>query len=188
MNSKNIGLPRMSRFFRYVAALGLILLTWGMPRVVRAQSECKVAFEANDKLTTTPHHGFTTRSRVSKADKPEPMEDIFVGGVYYTQYRGKWVKSPMTAEDRKKQQEENRKTAKNTSCRHLRDELVNGEAAAVYKVHSETEDSKVDSQIWISNAKGLILREEADLDASGDKMHMVTRFEYSNVTAPKISP
>jgi len=188
MNSKNIGLARMICFFRRVAALGLFLVMCGMPRVARAQIECKVAFEANDKLITTPHHGFTTRSAVSKADEPEPMEDTFVGGVYYIQYRGKWIKSPMTAEQRKQQQEENRKNAKNTSCRHLRDEPVNGEAAAVYKVHSETEDTKADSLIWISNSKGLILREEEDLDAGGDRMHMVTRFEYSNVTAPKVSP
>jgi len=188
MDSKKIGLARMSRCFRCVAALGLFLLLCGMPRVARAQSECKAAFEANDKLITTPHHGFTTRSAVSKADKPEPMENIFVGGVYYIQHRGKWMKSPMTAEQMKQQQEENRKNAKNTSCRYVRDEPVNGEAAAVYKVHSETEDTKSDSLIWISNAKGLILREEEDLDAGGDKMHMVTRFEYSNVTAPKVSP
>jgi len=188
MNSKNIGLARMICFFRRVAALGLLLLLWGMPRVARAQNECKAAFEANDKLLTTPHHGFTTRSAVSQADKPELMENIFVGGVYYIQHRGKWIKSPMTAEQMKQQQEENRKNAKNVSCKHVRDELVNGEAAAVYKVHSETEDTKSDSLIWISNAKGLILREDEDLDAGGDKMHMVTRFEYSNVTAPKLSP
>jgi hypothetical protein len=188
MNSKNIGWARMIFSFRCVAALGLFLLLCGMPRVVRAQSECKAAFEANDKLLTTPHHGFTTRSAVSKGDKPEPMENIFVGGVYYVQIRGKWVKSPMTAEQMKQQQEENRKNAKNVSCKHVRDEVVNGEAAAVYKVHSETEDTKSDSLIWISNAKGLILREEEDLDAGGDKMHIVTRFEYSNVTAPKVAP
>ncbi len=188
MNSKNIGWARMICFFRRVAALGLLLLLWGMPRVVRAQSECKLVYDAVDKLNVTPHHGFTTRSQVSNADKPETMEGIFVGGVYYVQIRGKWVKSPMTAAQMKQQEEENRKDAKNVSCRHLRDELVSGEAAAVYKVHSETEDTKADSLIWISNSKGLILREEEDLDAGGDKMHMVTRFEYSNVTAPKVSP
>ena len=188
MNFKNVGLARMICFIRYAAPLGLLLLLWGMPRVARAQSECKAAFEANDKLLTTPHHGFITRSAVSKADKPELMENIFVGGVYYVQIRAKWVKSPMTAEQMKQQQEENRKNAKNVSCKHVRDEPVNGEAAAVYKVHSETEDAKSDSLIWISNAKGLILREDEDLDAGGDKMHMVTRFEYSNVTAPKLSP
>jgi cytochrome c556 len=188
MNSKNIGWARMICSFRYVAALGLLLLLWGMPRVARAQNECKAAFEANDKLLTTPHHGFITRSAVSKADKPELMENIFVGGVYYVQIRGKWVKSPMTAEQMKQQQEENRKNAKNVSCKHVRDEPVNGEAAAVYKVHSETEDTKADAQIWISNSKGLILRQEEDLDLGGDKMHVVTRFEYGNITAPKVSP
>ena len=188
MNAKNIGLARMICSFRCVAALGLFLLLCGMPRVVRAQSECKVAYDAGDKLNATPHHGFTTRSRVSNADKPETMEGIFVGGVYYVQSRGKWVKSPMTAEQMKQQEEENRKNAKNTSCKHVRDELVNGEAAAVYKVHSETEDTKADAQIWISNSKGLILREEEDLDTDGEKMHIVTRFEYSNVAAPKLSP
>ena len=185
---ENIGRAKMICSFRYVGALGLLLLVWGMPRVARAQSECKLVYDAVDKLNVTPHHGFTTRSRVSDADKPETMEGIFVGGVYYVQIRGKWVKSPMTAEQMKQQEEENRKDAKNVSCKHLRDELVSGEAAAVYKVHSETEDTKADSQIWISNSKGLILRQEEDLNTGGEKMHIVTRFEYSNVAAPKLSP
>jgi hypothetical protein len=44
---------------------------------------------------------------------------------------------------------------------------VNGEAAAVYSQHVETENDKMDVQVWISKSKGLPLREELDVDVGG---------------------
>jgi hypothetical protein len=53
------------------------------------------------------------------------------------------------------------------TCRYLREESVNGEAAAVYSQHVETENDKMDVQVWISKSKGLPLREELDVDVGG---------------------
>ena len=81
------------------------------------------------------------------------------------------------------QEKENREHGKAT-CRYLREEVVGGEAAAVYSAHSENEDVKSDGQVWISK-NGLPLREELDIDI-GDpgKMHHSIRYEYSNVQVP----
>jgi hypothetical protein len=82
----------------------------------------------------------------------------------------------------------NRKNAKNLSCHFVRDEAVNGEGAALYSTHEESEHGKSDNQIWVSKSKGLILRQETDLDTGGvnGKSHSSFRYEYSNVQAPKL--
>ena len=51
----------------------------------------------------------------------------------------------MTVHDRQQQEQENIKNAKNTSCRHVSDEVVNGESTEVYGAHLETDDLKSDS-------------------------------------------
>ena len=86
----------------------------------------------------------------------------------------------MSMQESKELAQKNQQTNK-TICRSLKDEPVNGEMAAVYSVHEETPRSKSDSQIWISKAKGLLLRSEQDLCA---KMHISTRYEYGNVKPP----
>jgi hypothetical protein len=65
---------------------------------------------------------------------------------------------------------------------------VNGESAAVYSAHSESEHGKNDNQIWVSKGKGLILRQETDLDTGGanGKSHLAVRYQYGNVQAPKL--
>ena len=90
----------------------------------------------------------------------------------------------MTPQDMLKQEEENIRDSKST-CRHVRDEMVNGEAAALYMGHSENDGVKSDAQTWISKSRGLPLKTEEDIDTGdGDKRHMSIRYEYSNVRAP----
>jgi hypothetical protein len=62
----------------------------------------------------------------------------------------------------------------------LKDELVNGEMAAVYSVHEVSPKSTSDSKTWISKAKGLPLRSDTDMEGS----HISTRYEYGNVKPP----
>ena len=116
-------------------------------------------------------------------------EIIRIGGAMYVTIKGKWEKSPLSEAQMRAQEEKNWKTAKNVSCKYLRDESVNGQSAAVYNMHSETENTKADTQIWISKSKGLILRQEEDVDIGhGDKSHYSTRYEYNNVQTPAVSP
>jgi hypothetical protein len=149
---------------------------------------CKPVFEANDKLLATPNHMFMTHTSAAKAGKSTDSEVITVGGVRYIMVGGKWTRSSMSMQERKDQEEQNRKNAKTYSCHYVREESANGEAAAVYSQHSETEDAKSDGLIWVSKNKGLILRIEMDVDTGGEfgKDHMCIRFDYSNVKAPQM--
>jgi hypothetical protein len=157
----------------------------------RAQSECKPVYDATDKLMTVPSHGYQTETNPAGkgAETTTNAEIIRTGGAIYITIKGKWKKSPMSLADMHAQEEENRKTAKNISCKHLRDESVNGQSAAVYTAHSETDDAKADSQVWISKSKGVLLRQDEDIDTGdGDKTHISIRYEYGNVQAPTVSP
>lgn len=140
---------------------------------------CKVVFDASDKLLSVPHHEYMTQK--DSGGKIRNSEIVAIDGARYVMFDGKWSKSRMTAAQMKEQEEENKKNAKVISCKKIGDDTVNGEAVAVYTQHSETEDSKDDGKVWISKSKGLILKQEMDID-SGD--HWDIRFEYANVRAP----
>ncbi|HKT08210.1 MAG TPA: hypothetical protein VJR24_09960 [Gemmatimonadaceae bacterium] len=68
---------------------------------------------------------------------------------------------------------------------HLRDESVNGEAASVWRSHVVTEMSTVDTDMWISKSRGLVLKANSVMDAgTGEKSHSSARYDYSNVQPP----
>jgi hypothetical protein len=156
----------------------------------RAQSDCKIVRDAVDKLTTVPNHAYETETNPARpAEGASNHEVIHTGGTIYVLMNGKWKKSPMSEAQMRAQEQENWKNAKNVSCKHLRDESVKGESAALYSTHNEDADSKEDGQVWVSKSKGLPVREEQDVDlGSGDKHHMSIRYEYNNVQAPAVSP
>jgi len=167
--------------------LGATVVCWN-PGSARAENECKAVFDAGDKLTATPHHGYQTSTVQTKGAKQETGEDIFVGGAFYVLIHGQWRKSPLTVEQKKNMERENRQNARNVSCRYLRDEVVNGEAVKVFQAHSETPELRADSVVWIAKSTGLILRQEEDVDSGeGDRSHVSVRYEYRNVSAPAVS-
>jgi len=145
-------------------------------------SACQAVLNASEKLYTTPFHMYMTESMAAVENgKPMNSEMVFSGGTDYVLYQGKWTTSS-TAE-RKELDQRNLKTAKMT-CQYVRNEPVNGEGAALYSTHEITaRGGKVDNQVWVSQSKGLILRMETDL---GHGTHLSSRYEYSNVHAPKL--
>ncbi len=149
---------------------------------------CKLVLDANDKLLTTPFHMYMTNANPRIQDgKPVSSEMVFAGGERYILFNGKWTSSPLSTDDLKALELRNRANARNRSCQYVRDELVNGENAALYNAHSESEHGKDDSQIWISKSKGLILKQETILDTGANgKSHLSVRYEYGNVQAPKL--
>ncbi|MGH9503161.1 MAG: hypothetical protein ACRD20_09955 [Terriglobales bacterium] len=189
MKSQNMKSARWIGPVRYFLLPALIAVVWGGSPLARAQSDCKVVFDATDKLMATPHHGYSNHVTQPKNGKPitSTGEDISVGGVIYVKVSGAWRKSPMTVQDWLKQQQENRKDSRNVSCRHLRDEAVNGEAAGVYSAHAETEYLKSDATVWISKSRGVILHQDSDADMDGDKSHSSIRYEYANISPPAVS-
>ena len=66
------------------------------------------------------------------------------------------------------------------------EEAVNGESATVYTSHSQSEKGTVDTQMWISKSRALLLRQDIDLAGTGFKNHSSSRFEYTNVKAPSM--
>jgi hypothetical protein len=168
-----------------------VLMHAGMPLFANPgiDSACQAVLDTGDKLFTTPYHMYMTEAGAGVGNgKPVSSELVFSGGVQYILYNGKWSPSPLSTEELKAMEQRNRNNAKNMSCHYLRDEPVNGESAALYSTHEESAHGKTDSQIWVSKSKGLILRQEIDIDTGGanGKTHISSRYEYSNVQAPKL--
>jgi hypothetical protein len=155
-------------------ALGYLLID---ARPLEAQDDCKLVLDAAIKVFDTPTHAYLT---MDLSGKPQTGESIYTGGVVYAKYDGKWSSGGTTKEI--KELAEKSRQANKTTCQYLKDELVNGEMAAVYSVHEVSPKSTSDSKTWISKAKGLPLRSETDM--GGTKSHVSLRYEYSNVKPP----
>jgi hypothetical protein len=169
--------------------------TWFLPTVaavlafcsfsasaLAADTTCQTLFDTRLRLFKVSSHSYTTETL--PGGKTQTSEAIFANDAIYVLMKGKWIRSRMTPQDMLKQEEENIRDSKST-CRHVRDEMVNGEAAALYMGHSENDGIKSDAQTWISKSKGLPLKTEEDLDTGdGDKRHMSIHYEYSNIHPP----
>ena len=63
------------------------------------------------------------------------------------------------------------------TCSYLRDETVDGQAAAVYREQYKGATGSTDATIWISKSSGHLLREEEDGDIKGKgKGHIAYRW------------
>jgi hypothetical protein len=143
-------------------------------------SSCKAVFDAMNKTLDTPNHSYM--DGIGGAQKGEM---ITVNGDRYLLVNGKWSKSRMTVAATKAQEEENIKTAKVITCKRIGDEIVGGDAATVYSEHSENEDTKSDGKVWVSKTRGVLLKNEIELDTGeATKQHITIRYEYGNVKAP----
>jgi hypothetical protein len=150
--------------------------------LLKAQGDCKVLLEAENKAQTTATHTYTA---MNIAGKDQTVEVIYTPGGIYTRFDGKWSRTPMTPQDLADLRKPKAHNDKAT-CKYLKDELVNGEMATVYSAHSVSPKGAVDTQIWISKAKGLPLRQDMDIDTGGvgGKSHTSTRYEYGDVKPP----
>ncbi len=174
---------KIERRIRTGAIALLIAAAAGQP--ARAMdATCKPVLDAMAKRLATPSHAYATEVG-AHGGKPETKESIYAGGAIYIQYKGKWIRSPISIQEMRKQEEENVRNAKAMTCRYLRDETVNGEAASVYHSQAETAGGKSDATLWVSKRTGLPLRSENNIDTGdGDKMHMAIRYDYTDVRPP----
>lgn len=154
------------------------------PATARAASlddpVCKTIVAALEKTQQTSHHAYSTIA--SAGSQPMENEAIQIDGKMYVKIQNAWKTSPISEKDALNQIKENLRSAKAFTCRHDRDETIDGEAAAVYKTHQDSEDIKSDAEIWISKSRGLILREV--VDHPEDHMRITTHYEYNHVTTP----
>ena len=167
-------------------SLIVLLIATAAGRPARAaDAACKPVLDAMMKQIATPPHVYATETSALRGGKPEPRESIYAGGAIYVQMKGQWKRSPISTEDMRRRQETNVRNAKSMTCRYLRDETVNGEAAAVYYSQGETEAGKSEATLWVSKRTGLPLRSENDIDTGDkDKMHMAIRYDYAGVRPP----
>jgi hypothetical protein len=149
------------------------LLMWAPP--LAAQGDCKPILEASSKVFNTPAHLYITGKT---GDLTVTTEMIYAAGAVYMKMDGKWSSIGATKDLEPSQKKPQNDTS---ACRYQKDELVNGEMAAVYSL---TVKGTLDSQFWISKAKGLPLREEDEIGAVKGKSHNSTRFEYGDIKPP----
>lgn len=144
---------------------------------------CQPVFDAMAKIYSVPVHMYSTETAGYLAGKTRTSESIYLNHATYIQVNGKWRTSPMTQEDLRNMKKDQDQKA---TCRAVRDESVNGESAALYSVHESTPDSTIDTQIWVSKSRHLLLKSETDIDVGGKfgKSHRITRYEYTNVQPP----
>jgi hypothetical protein len=173
---------------RYVAGFVALVLA---PLAVHAQKDvasCKPLLDAAAKQASTPFHGYITTSAGVPGGKPRQDEMISAGGQHYFQYKGQWMRSKLDASALAKQGEENMRTATVVSCRRVRDESVGGVSAVVYSTHMVNEGITSDGMTWIAQGTGLTLRSDSDIDTGdGEKNHVSSRYEYTNVHAPAVT-
>jgi len=155
----------------------------------RAQAaNCAAVRAASIKMFDVPYHMYLIDSANTDAalhgGKPTTGEVISAGGWMYVLTHGKWVKSPVSLAEMKKSQDTTL-LAKQT-CSHLRDESVNGEAAAVWRTHMTNDMATYDTDMWISKSRGLVLKSSSLVDVGGPmgKSRTIARYDYTNVRPP----
>ncbi len=147
---------------------------------------CKPLFDAMTHLFNTPSHQYVTQTSTALGSKPQASELINTGKAVYVMVDGKWHLTPMTAAQMQEQEEANRKNAKVTECRVIRQESIEGVPVTVYGSHTETGYGVSDQQIWLAKATGLPLRETIDMDLGekAGKSHVDVRVVYTAIEAP----
>lgn len=167
-------------------ALGAVLLA--TPTIHAQATGCATVRAVGLKMLEVPYHMYMIDSANTDAalhgGKPTVGEVISAGGQMYVLNRGKWVKSPVSLAELKKNQENPDSTK--SACSHLRDESVNGEAAAVWREHIVNEMATIDTDMWISKSRGVVLKATSLTDVGGPmgKSRTTARYDYTNVRAP----
>lgn len=172
---------------RLVTAAAAFVLLLAPP--LRAQSaDCVAAYAGMSKLYDKPFHIYTIDSSGTDAalhgGRPTTTESIWTGTTYYVMVRGRLVKSRVDIAEMRRDRDSS-STAKAT-CSHLRDESVNGEPAAVWRIRSVQESETRDTDLWVSRSTGLPLKSDVHHDVGGaiGKSRIISRYEYTNVRAP----
>jgi hypothetical protein len=172
---------------RLLTAAGVATLFATAP--IRAQgSDCATVFASSSKMLDVPYHMYMIDSAKTDAvlhgGKPTAGEVISAGGEMYVLSRGKWVKSPVSIAELRKDQDNPDSTK--ATCSHLRDESVNGEPAAVWRSHIVNAAATIDSDVWISKSRGVVLKSNSLTDVGGPlgKSRSIARYDYTNVRPP----
>ena len=158
--------------------LAILLLTVGS--AAHAADDCRPVMDAAKKTATTPNHLFLTHvAAFRNGGKPTSSEVVTTKDRCYVLVNGKWTSRPY---DVAKEASDIDAAESQPTCKFVRDETVDGEAASVYGEKSEDTTTTV----WISKRSGLLLRMETDIDVGGahGKDHSESRFDYVHIEPP----
>jgi hypothetical protein len=163
----------------------LIASIGALPAGARADdAACHAVLQAVIKQTAAPVHQKVTIESATSPGKPMQNEMIRLGDTLYMQARGQWMARPY---DAAKAADDARQamTKGEHSCTRVRSEAVAGQPAELYSVRSKTATGGSDSQIWISTASGLPLRQTVSILEQGTvKLKHEVRSDYASVRAP----
>jgi outer membrane lipoprotein-sorting protein len=110
---------------------------------------------------------------------------IRTGDTLYMQIRGQWTSRPYDGQKAVNDARQAMQKAEH-SCTRVRSETVDGQPADLYSVEAKTASGGTDSQIWISPASGLPLRQHTVmLDQGSAKAQHDVHFDYVDVGAPQ---
>lgn len=152
--------------------------------VLGADEGCAKVQKALENVVTTPAHAYATET--SSMRGTTETETIYLDGKVYVLANGRWTLSPVSSVEMARQLKRNRKNTGMT-CSLVGEEKVGDRPTRVYTTSRRTGDSEIRGKLWIDQASGLLLKQEEDL--AGEKDNTVrrsTRYEYGNVSAPKI--
>jgi hypothetical protein len=165
-----------------LAVIGIL----GAPVTFAQDPACKPLFDAMTHLFNTPSHQYVTQTSTALGGQPQESELINTGSAMYVLIDGKWHASHLSAAQLQEREEENRKSAKVTNCKVVREEAIDGVPVTVFNSHTETGFGVSDQQIWLSKSTGLPLRETIDMDLGEKtgKSHVEVRVVYVKIEAP----
>ncbi|MEO8951926.1 MAG: hypothetical protein ABI362_07935 [Chthoniobacterales bacterium] len=143
---------------------------------------CKAVLDATAKMEHTDNHQRITIGQ--KGQETEEGESIQVGNTSYIKIDNEWHTSPLSPKDSTAQRQENIRNTKVFTCQYERDETVNGEPAAVYKTHQESDEVKADAELWVSKSRGLVLKEV--VKHPDDQQSITVLVDYANVQKPAV--
>jgi hypothetical protein len=145
---------------------------------------CQPVIASMVRLTQTPSHQFMTNTVPGMT--PRQSEIVITGKTMSILVAGDhWKTIPYDAQEKvteMKRKFADSSAAGKVSCMRVRTEAVGGEPATLYAMHDDTEAGVVDVQVWVSDARGLPLRQVVAMPEL--KSHAEVRFDYANVQAP----
>lgn len=156
-----------------LSVLTVACVVAGTARV--ADAGCKPLYDAAVLQARTPSHIYSTITGPSNLS----METISTSDALYTRASttgSQWNKSSYSPQEEAKQAAE--KSRSFTSCQHVGDETIDGEAAAIYT--EVNKDSQISGKAWLSKTRGLPLKAELTMSSG----HIAIRYDYSNVRPP----
>ena len=167
-----------------VLALGMALGMLGR-EVMADDASCQTVLDAVIKQATIPVHQKISMGSAAMPGKTLQSEMIRTGDTLYMQIRGQWTSWPYDVQKAVDDARQAMQKAEH-SCTRVRSETVDGQSADLYSVEAKTASGGTDSQIWISSATGLPLRQHTVMFEQGSaKTEHDVRFDYTDVRAPQ---